>query len=156
MSHIGKFVKASSALLLSCAFSDCAVANIGVDAGFLYPQGFHPGAENWLPDYSTLAPYKCRYKVDLRYYYLDFGISSYFSPGSDKSRLVLGIDGHERQVPELSYDVPYDPFKVDVFILGCLLEEELHLVRHGYLNSQVCSNLCQTALLQCRVLAAAH
>ncbi|KAI0722005.1 hypothetical protein C8T65DRAFT_724342 [Cerioporus squamosus] len=53
------------------------------------------------------------------YYFIDFGISSHFEP-DDTNRLVTGTKGLDEDVPELSADVPYDPFKVDIFILGNL------------------------------------
>ena len=33
---------------------------------------------------------------------------------------VVGEDGRDQEVPELSDDIPYDPFKVDIFIIGNL------------------------------------
>ena len=42
---------------------------------------------------------------------------------------MLGTDGLDSDVPELSSKVPYDAFKVDIFILGNLFRKELFLVR---------------------------
>ncbi|KAG9002543.1 hypothetical protein FRB90_011363 [Tulasnella sp. 427] len=47
----------------------------------------------------------------VRYYFIDFGIST---QNQDEA---LGIDGQERS-PELSDDIPYNPYKLDVYILG--------------------------------------
>ncbi|KAG8893787.1 hypothetical protein FRB99_001706 [Tulasnella sp. 403] len=47
----------------------------------------------------------------VRYYFIDFGIST-----RDQDR-VVGVNGQER-APELSSDVPYDPYKLDVYDLG--------------------------------------
>lgn len=90
-----------------------------MDAAPLYPHGFHPIQQDFsldlqhaveaLPRSSTLPPVK--------YYFTDFGISTYFDDDTEP-RLVLGEDGLDASVPELSAVVPYDPFKVDVFILG--------------------------------------
>jgi len=38
--------------------------------------------------------------------------------------LVLGLAGRDREVPELSDEVPYDPFKVDIFTIGNVLRRE--------------------------------
>ncbi|KAG8895599.1 hypothetical protein FRB99_000436 [Tulasnella sp. 403] len=47
----------------------------------------------------------------VRYYFVDFGIST-----RDQDK-VVGVDGQER-APELSSDIPYDPYKLDVYGLG--------------------------------------
>ena len=52
----------------------------------------------------------------VKYYFVDFGISTKVEPG--ESPLVLGRAGLDQEVPELSDEVPYDAFKVDVFIIG--------------------------------------
>ena len=92
-----------------------------MDAPAMYPKGFHPVATDLKPDMRSSAPHRSRFTNPrpVKYYYVDFGISSQFTPEQDHtSRLVVGTDGLDDQVPELSRDVPYDPFKVDVFILG--------------------------------------
>ncbi len=89
-----------------------------MDATSLYPQGFHPVRLDQLPhNLRRSAPIRSRADVTVTYYLVDFGISSWFQP-SDTDRLVLGTSGLDEDVPELSDDVPYDPFKVDVFVLG--------------------------------------
>ena len=55
--------------------------------------------------------------VEVKYYFADYGISSYFPPTS-QTRLVVGTKGRDQDVPELSNEVPYDPFKVDIFTIG--------------------------------------
>lgn len=51
-----------------------------------------------------------------RYYFIDFGISTRFEgPGP---HLVTGTIGRDPTPPELSATVPYDPFKLDVYLLG--------------------------------------
>ena len=93
-----------------------------MDAKALYPKGFHPAMTICLPDGSGRAPTLPRSTAPIKYYYIDFGISSYIPPGSPE-KLVLGDYGRDRDVPELSTSVPYDPFKVDVFILGNLFDK---------------------------------
>ncbi|CDO74165.1 hypothetical protein BN946_scf185043.g216 [Trametes cinnabarina] len=103
--------------------SDCAYKNIMLDAEPLYPKGFHPITSVSLPDDVTVsAPVLSRKNVPVKYYYIDFGISTRFKPGKPH-KLVTGTDGIEQLVPELSNNVPYDPFKVDVFVLGRMLYE---------------------------------
>ncbi|KAI0643709.1 hypothetical protein C8Q79DRAFT_1120660 [Trametes meyenii] len=111
-------------LTFSASCSDCAFKNIMMDATQLYPQGFHPVQTENLPDISGPAPVLPRSSVSLRYFFLDFGISTRFPAGSEAAeRRVLGRDGLERSVPELSDTVPYDPFQVDIYILGALFKQ---------------------------------
>ncbi|KAH9003433.1 kinase-like domain-containing protein [Lactarius hatsudake] len=99
------------------AHRDCSPKNIMMDATNMYPRGFHPVRGRYLPDLSAHAPVIPRSDVGVKYYFVDYGISSYFSPGS-QARLVLGLEGRDQDVPELSDEVPYDPFKVDIFTIG--------------------------------------
>lgn len=91
----------------------------------MFPRGFHPVTNSSLPDnILRAAPVLPRARVQVMYYFIDyyfidFGISSHFEP-DDTNRLVTGTKGLDEDVPELSADVPYDPFKVDIFILGNL------------------------------------
>ena len=100
-----------------------------MDASAIFPQGFHPVATYSLPfNTRKTAPELPRSTVPVRYYYADFGISTMFA-ASDTNRLVTGTHGLDRDVPELSNDVPYDPFKVDMFILGNLIRTSFIEVR---------------------------
>ena len=94
-----------------------------MDAVHLYPRGFHPVKDILLHDFLTPAPFIPRRDAGVKYYFIDYGISSHFPPGS-RSRLVVGRDGRDQDVPELSDDVPYDPFKVDVYTIGSVLHHE--------------------------------
>ena len=98
-----------------------------MDAKALYPKGFHPVMQHMLPDMSDTAPVLPRTTTSIRYYYVDFGISSYIPPDTP-DKLVLGIFGRDQEVPELSDTEPYDPFKVDVFILGNLFYKDFFQV----------------------------
>lgn len=111
---------------LTCVLSDCTAKNLMMDADPLYPLGFHPVKTFFLPDAVTPASPLPRHSAKVKYYYIDFGISSHFPPDRRGDRLVLGREGRDRDVPELSTVTPYDPFKVDVFIIGNLLRHEFH------------------------------
>lgn len=43
--------------------------------------------------------------------------------------MVVGDVGRDAEVPELSWDVPYDPFKADIYALGNLFDKEFEQVR---------------------------
>ncbi|GJE92558.1 kinase-like domain-containing protein [Phanerochaete sordida] len=103
------------------AHRDCTLENIMMDANSMFPSGFHPVAHDRLPDGRTWALQKPRCKSRVKYYFIDFGISVR-KPAGAPARFTTGVDGREKSVPELSPDVPYDPFKVDVYILGKLLQ----------------------------------
>lgn len=100
-----------------------------MDADALYPRGFHPIFKDHLPDYHTEAsPYsRASAPGGVKYFFADFGMSLRFPSGVP--RRVLGKTGADKEVPELSDVVPYDPFKADVFILGNALRRKIHDVR---------------------------
>ncbi len=99
----------------------------------MYPKGFHPVVTHNKPDLRSEAPHRSRFTTPqtVKYYYVDFGISTLFSSDQDQtSRLVVGTDGLDEEVPELSDVTPYDPFKVDVFILGNYFRRTILNVRY--------------------------
>jgi hypothetical protein len=114
-------------LMLLLSFRDCSLKNVLMDATRMYPLGFHPVHDIFLDDVTTFAPEIPRIEVGVKYYFVDYGISSYFPAGSQRE-LVLGTAGRDRDVPELSNSVPYDPFKVDIFTVGNELRGEFQAV----------------------------
>ena len=113
----------------------------------MFPRGFHPVKDTLLYDLRTPAPTIPRRDVGVKYYFVDYGISSYFPTGSEP-HLVLGRDGRDQDVPELSDEVPYDPFKVDIFTIGNVLRSEFCNVSisssdssHFLTHSQLHTNL---------------
>ena len=59
----------------------------------------------------------------LPYYFIDFGLSCAFD-SYEKRHKVYGVCGQHRDVPELSEEVAYDPFKVDMRQLGETLRKD--------------------------------
>jgi hypothetical protein len=98
-----------------------------MDASHMYPLGFHPVQDIFLNDVTTFAPVIPRLEAGVKYYFVDYGISSYFPAGSQRE-LVLGVAGRDQDVPELSNEVPYDPFKVDIFTVGNVIRGEIQTV----------------------------
>lgn len=99
------------------------------DSSPIYPEGHHPQAESFLPDFVTVAPRLTRTAAGgVKYYFVDYGISSYHPP--DAPKLALGLAGRDEDVPELSDTVPYDPFKVDVFTIGNVFKQEFYEVSY--------------------------
>ena len=87
----------------------------------MYPHGFHPVKQRFLPDAVTVAWPISRARAGVKYYYVDFGISVHMKANETTATGVLGRD---REPPELSSDAPYDPFKLDIFIIGNVLRRE--------------------------------
>ena len=117
-----------------------------MDATRMYPLGFHPVENIFLEDKKTLAPRISRFEAGAKYYYIDYGISSYFPPGSQRE-LVLGIAGRDQDVPELFNSVPYDPFKVDIFTIGNVIRGEVQAVGFHSLSDVLVSRLCRITVI---------
>lgn len=99
--------------------------NLLMDADAMYPDGFHPVRTSYTRDYSGWATYIPRSVAGVRYYFADFGISVHI-PEGESQKTVTGALGRDRDPPELSETVPYDPFKLDIFIIGNLLRQEFY------------------------------
>jgi len=107
------------------AHRDFCFLNIMMDATPLYPDGFHPAAQQLTIDALDVAKHRQRCDVaEIKYYILDFGLSSRFED-STQPRLVRGTTIQDHEVPELSDTTPYDPFPVDVFTLGNVFKQKL-------------------------------
>ncbi|GBE86772.1 hypothetical protein SCP_1000140 [Sparassis crispa] len=111
------------------AHRDCAAANIMMDARSLYPQGHHPVRLEASRDGIFMLSPLSRSDHPVRYYFIDFGISSLIPRG--ESPYVLGRQGRDKELPEMSSEVPYNAFKVDIFILGNLYKKEFLQVYYG-------------------------
>jgi hypothetical protein len=127
--------------MLLLSHRDCSLKNVLVDAAHMYPLGFHPVEDLFLDDITTPAPTIPRLEAGVKYYFVDYGISSYFPAGSQRE-LVLGIAGRDQDVPELSNNVPYDPFKVDIFTVGNVLRGEIQTVGFHSLRLISLSHFC--------------
>ncbi|KAI0774951.1 kinase-like domain-containing protein [Trametes elegans] len=103
------------------AHCDVAAANIMMDATPLYPSGYHPVRIHYSPDGMYPVTALPRAGRSICYFYIDFGLSMRFAEGEPS--LVWGDVGKEL-VPELSEELPYDAFKVDIYALGNVYSEE--------------------------------
>lgn len=108
------------------AHRDPAETNILMDGDSLFPYGFHPVHQSRLPNITSWAWPRSRFSIPggIRYYLADFGLSVRIPPR--QPRLVTGDVGADREVPELSHTVPYDPFKVDIFVLGNVFRKRIY------------------------------
>jgi len=104
------------------AHRDCAAGNIMMDATPLYPERHHPVRLDYTPDAVFDAQHLSRIDHPVIYYFIDFGISSRFLEGERPD--TLGTKGRDKSPPELSNDIPYNAFMLDIYIIGHLYEEE--------------------------------
>ena len=100
--------------------------NLMMDADAMYPEGFHPIHVGFKRDYSGWADYIPRSTAGVKYYFVDFGISSHIL--EDRQRFVTGNFGRDQEPPELSATVPYDAFKLVIFIIGNLFRRDFYEV----------------------------
>ncbi|KAF9224971.1 hypothetical protein BS17DRAFT_827589 [Gyrodon lividus] len=101
---------------------DCVAANIMMDAKYLCPHGWHPIDNEKNRNFVGNLYYKNRSDVEVVYYFIDFGLSTLHPKG--QTRFVTGGTGRDKEVPEFKLEIPYDPFKADVFILGHMSQTE--------------------------------
>ena len=110
------------------AHRDCVMHNLMMDANAMFhPEGFHPVRTRFKRDHSGWATPVSRSAVGVKYYFVDFGISVHISEDASP-KLVTGNLGRDRDPPELSATIPYDPFKLDVFIIGNMFRKKLYEV----------------------------
>ncbi|KIY44929.1 hypothetical protein FISHEDRAFT_5416, partial [Fistulina hepatica ATCC 64428] len=61
--------------------------------------------------------------LPLQYYFIDFGLSCAYTSYETRG-VVYGVCGQHRDIPELSEEVPYDPFALDMRQLGEMLAKD--------------------------------
>ncbi|KAH0840354.1 hypothetical protein J3R83DRAFT_1373 [Lanmaoa asiatica] len=74
-------------------------------------------------DGGDLSLNRKRSGVEIRYYFIDFGLSTEFAPGQCE-RLVTGGLGRIRAPEQISGSF-YDPFKLDVYYLGHVFQTKV-------------------------------
>lgn len=97
-----------------------------MDAQPLYADGYHPINRRKTPDYTRSVKPSGRRGHPIKYYYIDFGLSSYFKDGEPP--YVVGRKGAcTVDIPE--FDLPdgiqYNAFMLDIFMLGQMYVERL-------------------------------
>ncbi|KAH9478393.1 hypothetical protein JR316_0008847 [Psilocybe cubensis] len=100
------------------AHRDACILNFMMDPTNVLPKGFHHANASCQPDGKTPIEFNDRCLVGtVRYYLIDYETADIFPPGT----LCIGRYGQEKDVPEMSDTVPYDPFKLDVYQVGCVI-----------------------------------
>ncbi|KAJ7743242.1 hypothetical protein DFH07DRAFT_964179 [Mycena maculata] len=130
------------------AHRDICTQNIVLDPTTMIPGGFHffweTRASNGVDELRCYdenddsgRPYmKSRTQAGpMKYYFIDFGLSVRF-PSFAQRELVTGLYGRlQRDIPEISETVPYDPFKSDVRLVGEMLYHQFLMVRYDGMDS---------------------
>ncbi|KAH9478490.1 hypothetical protein JR316_0008945 [Psilocybe cubensis] len=101
------------------AHRDACCGNFLMDPTNVIPSSFHHAANYCQPDGKTRIIYRDRCAVaPVKYYLIDFETARFFAPGTG----CVGYYGQVKYVPEMSGTIPYDPFKLDVFQLGDVVD----------------------------------
>ncbi|KAJ7589516.1 hypothetical protein C8J56DRAFT_860214 [Mycena floridula] len=100
---------------------DISSLNIMMDGTNVFPSGCHFSSSlHYTLDSGLLVPANLTQNrcsvAPVRYFYIDFGFSHQYLDGPERT-WILGKEGQLR-TPELSNDVPYNPFRADIFQLG--------------------------------------
>lgn len=93
-----------------------------MDARPLFPEGHHPVRMDYASDGILRTSHLNRQDHPVKYYFIDFGLSSHFKPHDIP--LVVGTKGRDKEPPELSDTDPYNLFPLDMYILGNLYLQE--------------------------------
>ena len=128
ISHIGtRLVTALKVPMLTLKHRDFCAYNLMMDASELLPGGHHFAAPYKAPDGRSSLVFRDRADVSpVQYFVIDLGLAAQMQ---DNDGLVTGVYGQDKSVPELSWDVPYNPFKVDVYQLGNVILQDMLGVR---------------------------
>ncbi|KAJ7601857.1 kinase-like domain-containing protein [Mycena polygramma] len=115
------------------AHRDVCTQNIVMDYSRMMPNGFH--FVHWITRTVDPAdPHVYYSRTDagpIKYYYIDFGLSVRFPSHAERGPVVGECGRMRAQIPEVSEDVPYDPFKVDIRLVGEMLRYEFLMEYDG-------------------------
>lgn len=94
-----------------------------MDESRVIPKGSHFGRPESHDGTGYRLSWRHRCKVaPVSYFYIDFGLSTFWPDGHDTSTAV-GVRGQLKRAPEFSGDVPYNLFKLDIYQLGYTIFE---------------------------------
>ncbi|KAI0345526.1 hypothetical protein BDW22DRAFT_1324827 [Trametopsis cervina] len=108
------------------AHRDVDMWNVLMDAGALFPNGYHPMMPVLDPTATQRALVLPRRHARIKYFFIDFELSTLVTYPHHINKYVLGGFGRDQTVPELSFIKPYDAFKVDIYALGNLFKRNFY------------------------------
>lgn len=106
---------------------DCSTSNVRMDAKALFPGVWpHPviPSMNYCEPFGPI-PNPDRTTAPVRYYFIDFDEAVQRPEEWTGPFLVEGARCIDPELPELHFHHPYDPFPVDVFLLGNMYKRSL-------------------------------
>jgi len=108
-----------------------------MDAKSLVPTGWHFVAPFCEPDGMTRITPLDRKRYPVRYYFIGFGNCLHIP--SHQRTTIKGIGGGDYDVPELLTGEAYDPFKLDIYTLGNVIDNYLYekYENIGFLDSLI-------------------
>ncbi|KAJ3556600.1 hypothetical protein NM688_g1940 [Phlebia brevispora] len=114
------------------AHRDCMDLNIMLDPEPMYPNMFHPVRTRVNKAMNRSAKHYTRTQRPTRYYLIDFGLSDRFDPAKGPP-MTLPVWGGDKTVPEFKrdYDARINPFPVDVYYIGNMIQESFLQKYHG-------------------------
>ena len=114
-------------------YSDIHVNNIMMEPTPLISHIPHPTHYTKSYDFKHYIRKRTRTSYPTRYFYIDFGLSYRLPPEDPSPRIHVAIGG-DKTVPE--YKDPHglhDPYKIDVYCLGNIIQEHFMDVSSGLL-----------------------
>jgi hypothetical protein len=103
-----------------------------MDSRPLYDEPYHPIYQNLSLDIQRrIYPRHSRLQRRIRYYFIDMGFSTLFKD-VNSPHLITGKLARTL-APEQKNDDPYNPFLVDIYQLGVVIEQDLIPVYHLFL-----------------------
>ncbi len=123
----------SVSLLTLASLRDISQLNVMMDSRPILPNSFHPQSTETTRDLKHWVAPRSRTTHPVKYYLMDFGLSTRYS-AEETNPLEVPIFGGDRTVPEFQQDrtIPRNPFHTDIYYMG-------NLVRQYFM--QVCVNL---------------
>ncbi|KAJ6505796.1 kinase-like domain-containing protein [Mycena vitilis] len=104
------------------AHSDIAPQNLMMEESQVVPEGSHFLHARTHDGFNKFFRCKNRCAVGpVKYYYIDFGLSMHF-PSGQATASTVGTLRTFPTIPELSQNVPYNPFPVDIYQFGLMLQ----------------------------------
>ncbi|KAJ7088441.1 kinase-like domain-containing protein [Mycena belliarum] len=101
---------------------DIACQNLMMDETRVVPAGSHFVRPRTHSGFLRFFRWKNRCAVGpIDHYYIDFGLSMHF-PGGQDTASTVGTLRTFPTIPELSQTTPYNPFKVDIYQLGLVMQ----------------------------------
>lgn len=113
--------------------SDISIRNMVMDTTGMIPGGFHTINTRTEDGVSKRIHVRSRTSAAPVSYFIDFGLVVAYKNYAARGK-VSGTVGPHRNIPELSEDIPCDPFKLDIRQIRETTKNDLIAVRNNTLS----------------------